>query len=243
MAASARPVIGITCYEEEATWGNWETVASVLPIAYVRAVVGAGGVPLLVPPQELTAAEAADLVARLDGLCFAGGGDVAPDRYGEEPHEHTVPASGPRDALELAVLEAAMSGEVPTLAICRGLQVLNVARGGTLVQHLPDAVGHEGHRPTPGHFGAHDVSVRQGSKLAGLLGWERASVPTHHHQAIGTIGDGLEASAHADDGIVEAVEDPGLPFLVGVQWHPEAGEDAALFDALIEAARSWRETR
>jgi putative glutamine amidotransferase len=233
----ARPVVGVTCYEEEAEWGSWREEAALLPLSYVRAVERAGGIPVLVPPQRLSPEEAAVLVGRLDGLVVAGGPDVDPARYGADAHEATVVARGERDALELAAVHAIVAGEVPTLAICRGLQVLNVARGGTLVQHLPDRVGHDGHSPVAAGYGRHEVHVAAGSQLARLVPWRSAEVPTHHHQAIDRLGDGLVASARADDGVIEAVEDPSVPFLVGVQWHPEAGKDPALFEALLAAAR------
>jgi putative glutamine amidotransferase len=235
---STPPVIGITCYEEDAAWGNWRTTAAVLPARYVRSLERAGAMPVLIPPQQLDASEAVQLLGHLDGLVVAGGNDIAPRLYGEDPHPETVVAAGERDHLELAVVTAAAEAEVPTLAICRGLQVMNVARGGTLIQHLPDVVGHEEHSPTPGAFGVHEVGVEDGTRLAALLSWRRARVPTHHHQAVGSLGDSLVASAYADDKVIEAVEDPGLPFFLGVQWHPEAGEDPALFEALVAAARA-----
>ncbi|MHB1986988.1 MAG: gamma-glutamyl-gamma-aminobutyrate hydrolase family protein [Acidimicrobiales bacterium] len=235
--ALARPVVGITCYEEKAQWGNWDTLAALVPASYVRAVERAGGIAVLIPPQAVTPLEAASLVQRLDGLVAAGGSDVDPSLYGAEVHEQTVVAGGARDGLELATITAAGANAVPTLAVCRGLQVLNVARGGTLIQHLPDVVGHDRHSPVPDDFGEHEVHLEAGSRIASLLAWEAARVPTHHHQAIGELGHGLTASAYADDGVIEAVEDTTLPFLVGVQWHPEAGKDPALFEALVDAAR------
>lgn len=233
-----RPVIGITCYEEPARWGSWDTVAALVPASYVRSLERAGAMPLLVPPQTLTPEEADELVGRLDGLVIAGGNDVDPTFYGAPAHARTEVAGGPRDSLELAAVGAAVGAELPTLAICRGLQVLNVARGGTLIQHLPDVVGHEGHSPTPGSFGAHEIHIAAGSRLASLLSWGDADVPTHHHQAIDALGTGLTVSATADDGTIEAVEDATVPFLIGVQWHPEAGDDPALFEALVDAART-----
>ncbi len=235
-----RPIVGITCYEEEARWGKWQTVAALLPVSYVRAVERAGAIPVLVPPQDLSGEEAAELVDRLDALIVSGGNDLDPELFGEAPHEATVVAGGQRDELELAAITAAIEGGLPTLAICRGLQVLNVARGGTLVQHLPDVVGHTRHSPTPGSFGSHEVSIEPSSHLASLLSWERGEVPTHHHQAIGELGKGLVVSAHASDGVIEAVEDPSVPFLLGVQWHPEAGGDPALFEALVAASKKRR---
>jgi putative glutamine amidotransferase len=242
-ALFSRPIVGITCYEEAATWGNWNTEAAVLPVSYIRAVTSSGGIPVLLPPQELTDIEADRVIERLDGLVLAGGGDVAPIHYGAVADPNTVVAGGARDALELAAVRAATGGEIPTLAICRGLQVLNVARGGTLIQHLPPAVGHDRHSPTPGEFGEHEVRIEQGTQLASILSWDRGAVPTHHHQAIDRLGAGLEAVAFADDGVVEAVEDKSVPFLIGTQWHPEAGTDPCLFEALLAAAARRCEAR
>ncbi len=234
--ALPRPVVGVTCYEETASFASWELTAALLPARYVRALERAGASVLLVPPQRLAPGEAAGLCARLDGLVLAGGADVDPARYGAAAHPETVVAGGERDALELGLVTAAAEDGLPTLAICRGLQVLNVARGGSLVQHLPDVVGHDLHSPVRDGYADHDVRLVPGSRLASLLGVEEAGVPTHHHQAIDVLGDGLVATAHAGDGVIEAVEDPSLPFLLGVQWHPEVGADPSLFEALVAVA-------
>jgi gamma-glutamyl-gamma-aminobutyrate hydrolase PuuD len=234
---SNRPVIGITAYEETATWNQWSALASLLPARYVQSVEGAGGMPLLIPVQELSAEDARALLGRLDGVIVSGGPDVNPERYGQAPHPETGRPRDTRDEIEATVLEAAMSDEIPTLAICRGLQVLNVARGGTLLQHLTDAVGHGGHTPDPRGHGPHEVRVQPGTLLADLVGWEHADVPTHHHQAVDRLGEGLVATAWAADDTIEGVEDRSVPFLVGVQWHPEAGEDLSLFRGLVAAAR------
>lgn len=233
---SSRPVIGITAYEERASWNQWHARASLLPARYARSVEAAGGLPLLIPVQHLSEEDARKLLSRLDGVILSGGPDVNPVRYGAEPHASTSEPRDERDELEAVLVEAAAGEALPTLAICRGMQVLNVARGGTLVQHLPDAVGHSGHAPISGGHGLHDVRVEAGSRLAGALGWDRAGVPTHHHQAIERVGVGLVATAWADDGTIEAVEDRSLPFLLGVQWHPEAGDDLGLFRAFVSAA-------
>jgi gamma-glutamyl-gamma-aminobutyrate hydrolase PuuD len=147
-----------------------------------------------------------------------------------------------RDTAELALLEAALERDMPVLAICRGSQVLNVARGGDLVQHLPDVVGDEKHKHTPGTFADHDVSVEDGSRLSSVLG-ERAPVKSHHHQGLGKVGEGLRVVAHAEDGTIEAVEDPTRRFALGVLWHPEAGEDARLFEELVREAEQYRSAR
>ncbi len=234
---STRPVIGITAYEEQARWNQWDARASLLPARYVHAVTAAGGLALLIPVQELSPETATELLGRLDGVILSGGPDVNPGRYGEVAHERTSVPREERDAVETTLVESVHAAEVPTLAICRGLQLLNVARGGTLVQHLPDTLGHEDHSPSADGYGSHEVRVEPGSLLAGSLGWERAGVPTHHHQAIGRLGGGLVATAWTDDGVIEAVEDRSVPFLLGVQWHPEAGDDLGVFRALVAAAR------
>ena len=235
----ARPLIGITTYVTPAKWGAWELEAALIPVDYVRAVERAGGRALLVPPSEDGVEETLEA---LDGLLFSGGSDLDPDLYDQEPHDETSGVHEQRDRAELALLEAALQRDMPVLAICRGSQVLNVARGGDLVQHLPDVVGDEKHKHTPGSYADHDVTVEDGTRLASLLG-ERAPVKSHHHQGIGRIGEGLRVAAHAEDGTVEAVEDPGRRFAVGVLWHPEAGDDARLFEELVREAEHYRAAR
>jgi len=234
-----RPLIGITSYAEEIRWGVWTEEAALVPLAYVRAVEHAGGRPLVVPPSEDGLEETLDA---LDGVIFSGGGDLDPDLYGAEPHEETDMPRTERDAAELRLLEAALDRDMPVLAICRGSQLLNVARGGDLEQHLPEAVGHEQHRHDPGSFSDHDVKVAADSRLGGLLG-DRAPVKSHHHQGYGRIGSGLREVAWAEDGVVEGLEDADKRFALGVLWHPEEGEDFALFQGLIEEARRYREER
>jgi putative glutamine amidotransferase len=200
----ARPVIGITTYVTSAKWSHWELEAALVPADYVHAVERAGGRALLVPPSDDGVDETLEA---LDGLIFSGGSDLDPELYGQEAHTETSGVVQNRDTAELALLEAALERDMPVLAICRGSQVLNVARGGDLVQHLPDVVGDERHKHTPGAFADHDVSVEDGSRLASVLG-ERAPVKSHHHQGLGKVGEGLRVVAHADDGTIEAVEDP-----------------------------------
>ena len=231
-----RPVIGITAYEESATWGVWDTeLAAIVPANYVRAVAEAGGIPVVLPVQAFGAPE---LVARLDGVVLSGGPDVDPIRYGADPHPETGPPRAGRDSFELAVLEEATNLELPVLAICRGLQTLNVSRGGTLIQHLPDDPERE-HHGSKGDYEKRLVRISPGSRLAGALGREAAEALCHHHQAVDSIGAGLVAVAWAADGTVEALEDPDLPFLIGVQWHPEAGSDLSVFGALVQAATGF----
>jgi len=225
-----RPLIGITTYVEPASWGHWQLEAALVPYDYVRAVEKAGGRAVLVPPD---AEGIEELLDALDGLIFSGGNDLTPESYGADADPTTNGTNPARDRGELALLTAALERDLPVLAICRGLEVLNVVRGGDLVQHLPDVVGHEEHRAVAGEFSDHAVRVDPSSRL----GEVRGVVKSHHHQGLGRIGEGLREVAWADDGVVEAVEDPEKPFLVGVLWHPEAGEDQRLFEQLVEAAR------
>jgi putative glutamine amidotransferase len=235
----ARPVVGITTYVTSARWSYWETEAALVPADYVRAVEGAGGRPLLVPPSEDGVDETLDAV---DGLIFSGGADIDPDLYGQDPHPETSGVHPGRDRGELALLEGALARDMPVLAICRGSQVLNIARGGDLIQHLPEVVGDEKHKHTPGTFGDHDITVRDGTRLASLLG-EHAPVKSHHHQGFGRIGEGLRVAAQAEDGTIEAVEATDRRFAFGVLWHPEAGEDMKLFEELVREAGRYRGER
>jgi putative glutamine amidotransferase len=231
-----RPVIGITTYAEEATWGGWTEPAAFIPLAYVRAVERAGGRPLLVPPVEEGVDETLDV---LDGIIFSGGGDLDPETYGAEAHPETNQVSPERDDAELALLQAALGRDMPVLAVCRGSQVLNVARGGDLVQHLPEIVGHDRHRHEEAVMADHEVRVGSDSRLGSILG-DRAPVKSSHHQGFGRIGEGLHESAWAEDGTIEAVEDPSHRFALGVLWHPEEGDDYSLFAALVEEAAAFR---
>ena len=210
-----------------------------MPAAYVRAVERAGGRPVLIPPSEDGVEET---LGAVDGMVFSGGSDLDPELYDEEPHEETFGIVPERDRAELALLEAALARDMPVLAVCRGSQVLNVARGGDLVQHLPDVVGDDKHKHTPGTFADHAVTLEPGTRLAGLLG-ERAPVKSHHHQGFGRVGEGLRVAAHAEDGTIEAVEDPSHRFALGVLWHPEAGEDLKLFEELVREAAEYRANR
>jgi putative glutamine amidotransferase len=232
-------VIGITTYVVPASFGAWRLDSALVPHDYVLAVERAGGRALLVPPATDGVEETLDA---LDGLIFSGGSDLDPAIYGQEPHPEVTDVSRPRDDAELVLLGAAMERDMPVLAICRGSQVLNVALGGDLVQHLPDVVGDESHKHTPGEFADHEVEIDEGSRLGRLLGG-RSSVKSHHHQGFGRLGGGLAAAARADDGTVEGLEDPSRRFAVGVLWHPEAGDDARLFEALVAEAARYREEK
>jgi gamma-glutamyl-gamma-aminobutyrate hydrolase PuuD len=229
------PIVGVVAGEANASWGQWHRPAVVLPASYAHRLSEAGALPILLPPVGRAAAAA---VARLDAIVLAGGGDLAPSTYGGSGHPSIYGVDPGRDQAELAVTAAADDRGLPILAICRGLQVLNVARGGTLHPHLPDVVGHEGHSGGRGTYGRHPVEVTAGSRLAAAMGPAGAGcceVATHHHQAVDRVGHGLVVVARARDGTVEAVEDPGR-FVVAVQWHPEVDENGSLFRALVAAA-------
>src|SRR5438094_3145740 len=235
----ARPVVGITTYVVPAKWSYWELEAALIPADYVHAVEQAGGRALLVPPSAEGIDETLDA---LDGLVFSGGSDLDPELYGQEAHERTTGVMPGRDRAEVALLTAALERDMPVLAVCRGSQVLNVALGGDLVQHLPEVVGDDKHKVVPGVFAEHEVEVRPDSVLGSLIG-DRAPVKSHHHQGFGRLGDRLRPVAQAEDGTVEAVEDPERRFAVGVLWHPEAGEDARLFEELVRQAADYRAAR
>ena len=235
----ARPLIGITTYTEQARWNAWDEPAALIPLAYVRAVDHAGGRPVLLPPVQDGVAETLDAV---DALILSGGADLDPATYGHDAHPETIGTRPERDRAELALLEEALARDMPVLAVCRGSQIFNVSRGGDLVQHLPELVGHDGHKVTPGEFADHEVTLREGSRVAAVLG-ERTPVKSHHHQGFGELGDGLVESGWAEDGTVEALEDPERRFAVGVLWHPEEGDDLALFEALVAQAREYRNGR
>jgi putative glutamine amidotransferase len=226
----SRPLIGVSTYlEPAARWGAWELPAALLPLGYPSMVQRSGGLAALLPPDD--PARAAATVARLDALVIAGGPDVDPARFGAPRHPLTGPPAPERDAWELALIDAALTADLPLLGICRGMQLLNVALGGTLVQHL------DGHRGPAGVFGEHLVKPVPGTRYAALAP-EPASVPTFHHQALDRLGEGLLIGAHAEDGTVEAVELAGDAWALGVQWHPEMGEDERVMRGLVGAVRA-----
>lgn len=227
------PVVGITCYVEQAAWGVWDVPAAVLPFRYVERVEAAGGRAVLLPP---TAAADDAVLDRLDAVVFAGGADLDPAVYGEQPHPQTTGLRPERDAAELPLMRSALDRDVPVLGICRGMQVMAVVRGGSLTQHLPDVVGHDRHRPAPGVYGLHDVRLAPGSRAHALLG-DTVSVPSYHHQGVASSGS-LTVTGWADDETPEVVEDPGRRFALGVLWHPEASDDVRLFEALVAATRT-----
>ncbi len=226
-----RPLIGLTTYRERAAWGAWNLTADLLPAVYARSVEAAGGIAVLLPPQSELASP---VVERLDGLIISGGADVDPDRYARPPHPLTGGLRPDRDTWELSLLEAAQQAGLPTLGICRGLQVMAVHAGGQLQQHVPDVVGHDEHSPGPNSFGWTSVRTTAGSLTRRLVG-EDLQVSCHHHQAV-SEHPGLIASARAADGTIEGIEHPDRPFWLAVQWHPENGDDYGLFLGLVTAA-------
>ena len=232
-------VIGLTTYAEPARMLVWHREFAMLHASYLAATERAGGFAVLLPPQRGGGAD--EVLDRLDALVLTGGADVDPARYGEVPGERTSAPRVQRDEWEMALARAALRRDIPLLAICRGLQVLNVVLGGSLHQHLPDVAGHEGHQPSPGVFGSVDVHIEPGTRTAELIG-PNARVSCHHHQALARLAPGLAVTGRAGDGTVEAVEVPGRTFAIGVQWHPEENsEDGRLFAALASAGQRYRE--
>jgi len=237
-----RPVIGICTYLDEIAWGVWRDHAAMVPRGYIAAVQRAGGIAVLLPPDPALVDDPDPLLDGLDGVILAGGVDVGPSTYGADAHPETDAPNELRDAFELAVARRAWEREIPLLGICRGMQVMNVAAGGTLHQHLPDVVGHHEHRVTPGTFADHEVRLEPGSLAARAAGEELHATKSHHHQGVDALGEGFVVtgwSAVGDD-LPDAIEDPGRRFALGVQWHPEADETSRLIGALVEDARTAR---
>jgi putative glutamine amidotransferase len=240
------PLIGVTTYVAKAAWGAWERPAAVLPESYYELVAAVGGRPLLLPPLR-TAAEgpgfgAVEVIAALDGLVLTGGGDVDPATYGQSASAAVAGVNPVRDGSERALLAAALEADLPVLAICRGCQILNVELGGSLHQHVPHVVGHDGHCVAPSVFGEMKVETTASSATASIFG-AGATVLCSHHQSIADLGSGLVPTAYAGDGVIEAVELTGARFVLGVQWHPEEGGDVRPFAALVAAARAYNEER
>ncbi|WP_199180884.1 gamma-glutamyl-gamma-aminobutyrate hydrolase family protein [Cryobacterium sp. M23] len=242
--ADPRPVIGLTTYLEQSQTGVWDVPAAFLPQAYFDSVIRAGGIAVLLPPQPVDAAIADRVLDGLDGLVITGGKDVDPARYGQAAHTKTDEPRRDRDAWEHELIHRAIDRELPLLGICRGAQMLNIAQGGTLHQHLPDVVGHGGYQAGGGVFNIVDVHVEPESRLHGLLDALDVPlpVPVYHHQSIDRIGAGLTVSARTHDGVVQAVELTDVPFGLAVQWHPEQHDDLRLFAGLVDAAARYRAT-
>jgi putative glutamine amidotransferase len=230
----SRPVIGICTALEKAAWGSWQaTLVNLSPRSYSLTVQAAGGLALLLPPDDEVAEQPGDVLDLVDGLLLAGGSDLDPTSYGARPHPETGPTWPERDRFELGLAHAALRRDMPVLGVCRGMQMLNVALGGTLEQHLDDVATH---RHTPGAFSDHEVRLEAGSLAARVVGGELTAVKSHHHQGIDELGEGLVAVGWADD-VVEAIELPGKRFALGVLWHPEEDERSNVIGALVEAAR------
>jgi len=242
-----RPVIGIATSLVEASWSVWQQRAALTPYNYIRAVHRAGGMVVMIPPDPSFDRDPDQILDLVDALILAGGNDIDPSTYGAEPHPETHATVAERDDSELALARRAWERDMPVLGICRGMQLLNVSRGGTLLQHLPDEVGHADHRINPGSFdGAdHDVRLDSGSLAARAAGEEVHVTKSHHHQGVDVVGDGLVITGHSalGDDLPEAVEAPERQFVLGVQWHPEADQTSTVIGALVEEARAYRNTR
>jgi putative glutamine amidotransferase len=239
----SRPVIGLCTALEHARWSVWDQEAMLLPRSYIDAVQRAGGVALMLPPDPLAADEPDEWLDVIDALVLAGGADVDPATYGAERDPHTVGTVPERDEFEIALARRALERDLPFLGVCRGMQVMNVARGGTLIQHLPDDMGHEDHRRALGTFenADHDVRLADGSLAARVAGERIHSTKSHHHQGVRDVGEGFEVTGWATvDDLPEVIEDPTRRFALGVQWHPEADMTSPLIAALVEQAREYR---
>jgi putative glutamine amidotransferase len=235
-----RPIIGLTTYLQQAQTGVWDVKASFLPAIYVEGVTLAGGIATLLPPQPVDEAIADRVLDGLDGLVITGGRDVDPSAYGQPAHPTTDEPARDRDAWEFALLRRALARRLPVLGICRGAQVLNVALGGTLHQHLPDVIGHTRHQAGNAVFTTSTIHTVPGTKVNALVGPD-THAQCYHHQAIETLGSGLIVSAQdGADGVIEAVELPGPDFVVAVQWHPEERlDDLRLFGGIVAAAAAY----
>ena len=235
--AVPRPVIGIACAVLPAQWGPWHQPAAVVAADYIRQVQAAGGIAVVIPPQP---GDPGDVLDCIDGLMLTGVNDLPASLYGDAPHAEAEAPDPVRDAWEFALVREAIARDMPFLGICRGMQVMNVAFGGTLTQHLPESLGTTDHRRTTGSFDGNDhlVDLQDGSLVARAAGEVVHSVPSHHHQAVDRVGEGLVLSGvSSGDGVAEAIEMPGRRFAVGVQWHPEADPTSAVIAALVDAAR------
>jgi putative glutamine amidotransferase len=235
----SRPVIGICTALEQARWSYWDQQAALLPRSYIDAIQRAGGLALMIPPDAENARDPDEVLDVIDALVLAGGADIDPSAYGADPHPETKGTVPERDAPEIALVRRGIERDVPILGICRGMQVLNVTLGGTLIQHLPEHFGHHEHRPTPGSFddADHPVRIKPGSLAARAAGELDHNTKSHHHQGVERLGEGLVVSGWSTlDELPEAIELPDRRFVLGVQWHPEVDERSRLITALIEHA-------
>jgi putative glutamine amidotransferase len=241
-----RPVIGICTNLTRASWGAWDRLSALLPLDYITAIQRAGGLAVMIPPDaqlEEAPGEALDLI---DGLILSGGNDVDPAAYGADRHRETRNTVPERDRSEMALARGAFGRDMPVLGICRGMQVMNVAFGGTLTQHLPDELAHERHRPNPGSFedSDHEVRLTDGSLAALAAGETVHNTKSHHHQGVEAVAEAFEVTGYSTlDGLPEAIEAPERRFMLGVQWHPEADDRSRVIEALVEGARDYRNTR
>jgi putative glutamine amidotransferase len=233
-----RPLIGVCAAVERASYGAWkDEPTTLLPLSYSRAIHGAGGMVAMLPPDRRASEDPAELLDRIDALVLGGGADIDPDSQAVERHPETVGTNPDRDRFEIALALATLERGMPLLGVCRGMQILNVACGGSLDQHIPDRLGHEIHRPVPGSWAEHDVRLKPGSLAARAAGTDRLTVKSHHHQGVDRIANGLRASAWAtDDESVEAVESPDGNFVLGVLWHPEEDPEDRVIPTLVEMA-------
>jgi putative glutamine amidotransferase len=241
-----RPVIGLCTALERAQWSVWDQPAVLLPRNYIDAVQLAGGMAVLLPPDPALVDRPEELLGLLDGLLLAGGADIDPASYGQAARAETQDSVPERDAFEIALTRGAIERDLPVLGICRGMQLINVALGGTLNQHLPEHLGHEEHRKVIGSFDGsdHDVEVIDGTLAMQVIGTHRHGTKSHHHQGVERVGEGLRVSATAvADGLVEAIELPEREFVLGVQWHPEADVVSPVIGALVAAASAHARAR
>jgi putative glutamine amidotransferase len=235
---SHRPRIGVCASHAQARWGVWDDEVVFVPRGYVEAVQRAGGAPVVLPPDPEWTDDPDAALDGLDGLLLCGGVDVDPATYGAERHPETDEPDAERDAFEIALARRALERDIPFLGICRGMQLMNVAAGGSLIQHLPEHLGHQEHRHTPGKFGDHPVELEEGTLAALAAGETRHASKSHHHQGIDRVGEGFRVSGWSrEDGLAEAIEAPDKRFALGVQWHPEVDETSRIIAALVDEAR------
>lgn len=235
-----RPLIGVCAAVEKASFGVWkDEPAALLPLSYARAIHGAGGMMAMLPPDRRASEDPNELLDRIDGLVLGGGADIDADSQGVEAHPETIGTNPDRDRFEIALAQRALERGIALLGVCRGMQILNLACGGTLDQHLPERLGHDRHRPVPGVWAEHDVRIEPGSLAAAAAGTELLTVKSHHHQGVDSVPDPLSPSAWAtDDDSVEAIESADGEFVLGVLWHPEEDLQDRVIPTLVERARS-----